>query len=146
LQTLQRVDEAAKEYQTTLALNEHYFLAHLNLGAIFLSRRQSADAKREFERAAELEKDDGRAVANLAVVALEVGDYPQAIAYAQRALQIDRNLTMCHRLLAVALQKQGRLDEAIEECRRLLAVSPKDAEARLMLERLVASKGARPQS
>jgi Flp pilus assembly protein TadD len=86
LQTLQHADEAAKEYQTSLALNEHYFLAHLNLGAIFLSRRQHADAKREFERAAELEKDDGRAVANLAVVALEVGDDPQAIAHAQRAL------------------------------------------------------------
>ena len=141
-QTLQRADEAAKEYQTSLALNERYFLAHLNLGAILLSRRQYADAKREFERAAELEQDDGRAVANLAVVALEVGDYAQAIAYGQRALQIDRSLSMCHRFLALALQKQGRLDEAIEESRRLLAVFPKDPESRLLLERLLASKAA----
>jgi Flp pilus assembly protein TadD len=140
LQTAQQHDEAAREYQTSLTLNERYFLPHLNLGTIFLSRRQNADAKREFERAAQLEPDDGRAVANLAALALQTGDDPQAIAYAQRALQIDGSLSMCHRMLAVALQKQGRLDEAISEARQLVAAFPKDRQAQALLDQVLASQ------
>ncbi len=140
LQTQQRLNEAAAEYQASLALNERFYLAHLNLGSIFLSRRQYAEGKREFERAAELEPDDGRAVANLAALAWQSGDYPTAITYARRALQIDGSLLNSRRLLIVALEKTGRVDEAIDECRRLVAAAPNDAAARSQLERLLAGK------
>jgi protein O-mannosyl-transferase len=144
LQTIQRPDEAAREYQTSLALNERFNFAHLNLGTILLSRRQFADAQREFERAVELEPDDARAMANLAAVAFEGGDSSKAIDYARRALRIDSSLSLCRRLLIVALQKEGRLEEAIEECRRLVEASPKDAQARSQLEQLLArQRGAR---
>ena len=51
-------------------------------------------------------------------------DYPRALEAAQRAVARFPDLPIAHRYLAATLGQLGRIDEAQEELRRTMALSP----------------------
>jgi Tfp pilus assembly protein PilF len=69
----------------------------------------------------------------------QLGQYDEAIASSRHALSIDPSLIICRRLIATALEDQGRLSHAIDELNTALILSPNDADVRNQLARLRAA-------
>lgn len=63
--------------------------------------------------------------ANLSVLALVQGDYPQAEKYARSALEIDPEDGNSHNNLGLALKHRGRTDEAIDAFKACVKRNPK---------------------
>jgi Flp pilus assembly protein TadD len=140
LQKMGRLDEAAAQYRTVLALDDNDEEAHNNLAVILSGRREYEEARRQLLRAIEVKPDYVQSYVNLGVLSAATGRYADAIAYSQRALELDPLMLGCHSTIALALRAQGRLDEAISQYRYLVQAAPADRQARLELARTLAMK------
>jgi len=143
-QGLKVYDKAAEEYRASLALDESIATAHNRFGWILWAQHLDADADREFKRALELDPTNIEANAHLAGLARAHGDFEQSNSYCHRALELDPKLIDYRRLVAFNLRDLGRLDEAIAQLESVLAVAPKDAEARTELTHIREMKGGAP--
>ena len=79
-------------------------------------------------------------LAGLALLCRTFGKSEQSIAYAEQVLAIDDSVLHSQRLWAITLFDQGRLDEAIEHFRQLVAVAPNLDGVRADLEQAEAVK------
>ena len=114
--------------------------AHLNLGTILMARRDYTQARSEFDRVVELDPTNARVQANLAELCLQLRKYAESVAHAKEALELDPNQTRYRRLIVIALRDQGRVDEAIDELRQLIAAAPEDRASQSELARLLAKR------
>jgi tetratricopeptide (TPR) repeat protein len=137
-QTIGRTDEAAKEYEAALALDDHDPEAHNNLAVILSGRREYEEAKRHLHRAIEVSPKYAQSYVNLGVLCAVQGQYADAIAYSQHALELDPLMLGCRYTIALALRAQGRFDEAVSQYRYLVQVAPEDRQARIELQRTLA--------
>jgi tetratricopeptide (TPR) repeat protein len=140
LQKQSKFDEAAVHFRAALTSDEGNAAAHLNLGTILMAGREYVGARREFDRVVELDKNNARAQANLAELCLRLRHYDESIAHAKRGLELDPRQKQCGRLIVIALRDQGRLDEAIDQLRELVAATPEDQASRQELERLLSQR------
>ena len=62
----------------------------------------------------------------------------------EAALALRPDLADAHLFLAQVRGDQGRLDEAIMHCSRVLEMNPRDADARTLLAALQAARNHRP--
>jgi tetratricopeptide (TPR) repeat protein len=143
-QGLKEYGKAAEEYRVSLTLDESIATAHNRLGWILWAQHLDAEADREFKRALELDPTNIEANAHLAGLARAQGDFEQSNAYCRRALELDPKLIDYRRLIAFNLRDLGRLDEAISQFESVLAVAPKDAEARTELAHIRDMRGDAP--
>jgi tetratricopeptide (TPR) repeat protein len=143
---LKRFDDAAAAYRAALAIDERDPATHNGLGVVLFAQRRYPEAGREFHRALELDENDAEACANLSTLYRVLREYPQSIAYGQRALDLEPTWLPCQRLIALDLRDEGRIDEAIDRLRSVVAASPNDAEARAQLTELLARKRGNPQA
>jgi tetratricopeptide (TPR) repeat protein len=140
LQKQSKFDEAADHFRAALASDEANAAAHLNLGTILMAGREYVGARREFDRVVELDKDNARVQANLAELCLRLRRYDESIAHAKRGRELDPKQKQCSRLIVIALRDQGRLDEAIDQLRELIAATPDDRASQRELERLLSQR------
>lgn len=81
--------------------------------------RQALDLYREAARRSPLE-----ARAHVAQIALEIGEYEQALEAADSLLALDSRSAEAHNLRGIALRRLGRVDEAVAAYREVLARRP----------------------
>jgi tetratricopeptide (TPR) repeat protein len=124
----------------TAAQSEHL----IALGDSARRDRRSAAAKRELDRALELDATSVSAYGGLALLSRTLGDFEQSNDYAQRALQLDDDFYYCQRLIAWNLFDLGRSDEAIERLRQVAAEAPRAEEVRADLALALSAKGDSP--
>lgn len=146
LQGKSQFDEAADHFRAALKSDEGNAAAHLNLGTILMARREFTDARRELDRVAELDPDNARAQAIFAELCLQLHNYDESLAHAHRALEIEPNQTRYRRLIVIALRDQGRVDEAIDQLRQLIALAPDDRASQRELTRLLAQRADKSPS
>jgi len=103
--------------QRNAAADAFFSLAEVNQG-----QRAWTEAIQALQRAIQLRPDHLRARANLAEIYTELDQTKRA---AKEYLALAR-----------ALQRQGQVDKAMEQCRRVLDVDPGNAEARALAEAL----------
>ncbi len=103
-------------------------------------QQQYLEGRAEFERTLEIEPNNAASLAGLALLCRVLGEFDQSIAYAEQALAIDDSVLHSQRLWAIALFDQGRVDEAIERLRQLVAVAPNLVGVRADLEQAEAVK------
>jgi tetratricopeptide (TPR) repeat protein len=141
LQKAGRFNDAAAEYRAALAIDDRLAEAHNNLGFLLLKERKFDEAKSNYLRALEIDETLVDAHVNLAFLDLTLRDYTQAIAHAERALVLGpQSPTACRLCIALALEGQGRLDEAISKLQEVVAADPDDQIARQQLNRALAIK------
>lgn len=70
----------------------------------------------------------------------------EALAGYRRALELDPELAIAWNALAMALEKQGDLDGAIEAAERLVRLDPDDALGHTSLSRFYQRKGMIPEA
>jgi tetratricopeptide (TPR) repeat protein len=141
LQKAGRFDEAVAEYRAALSIDDRLAEAHNNLGFLLLKRRRLDEARKHYLRAIEIDETLVDARVNLAFLELTLKDYPQAINHAERALALGPQFsTACRLCIALALEGEGRLDEAISKLQEVVAADPDDQIARQQLNRALAIK------
>ena len=127
-------EEARREFQTALALDDSLSAAHGGLAWCYVARKQTGAAKREFERALQLDPGDQDNHLNLALLNRQMGDVQASIEHCRGALAINDNLVPAHRLLAADLETLGRWEEAADRLRIILSLDPNDVDAREKLD------------
>ena len=116
---------------------------HNNLGLIENDRGHYAEAKRQLRRAIEIDPGFADAHMNLALVCLNSRDFAAAISSAQRGLELQPRLTNCHRIIARALEAQGRFQEASRQLEDALTRFPNDAGLQYELAQLLGGSNRR---
>ncbi|HVM59938.1 MAG TPA: tetratricopeptide repeat protein [Verrucomicrobiae bacterium] len=115
----------------TLTKNPRSWMAHTNLGYLFIRLGRLPDAIRENEEALRLNPGSPEAHYDLGVALAKAGRLPEAEAHWEQALRLRPNYAQAHNNLGGALLRQpGRLDEAIGHVKEALRLQPGNAEAR----------------
>jgi pentatricopeptide repeat protein len=100
---------------------------------------QSEKAKQSFETALQVAPGRSRAIVGLGLIAQDKGDLAEAVRQYSLALSAEAS-DVTYVLLANALQRQGRMDEAKAIYQRLAATSPDFAEAQHEAQALLSGK------
>jgi tetratricopeptide (TPR) repeat protein len=89
---------------------------------------RSAEAIYTFRQALAVDPADAEAARDAAIVELTRENYPDTVAFARQALQINQNDALAHDLLGLGLGYQSHFDEAIPEFQRAVQLSPADVD------------------
>ena len=125
LKASERFDEAEAAYRRALEIMPDYVSGHFNLGIVLEALDRPDDAEAAYRRALEL-KPDFEAYINR-------GNGSKAWAASMRR--------SVHTNLGFALQKSGRLDEAIDTYRRHIGIAPNYPDAHVNLSDALLERG-----
>jgi len=141
------LDQASEEARKAVALDPGLSLPHRVLGQIHLRRSAFGPARLEAQQAVDLDPADHRAWVALAD-AYGYSDAPEdrrlGREHFQRALQLGPNDWMAHWRLAVLLQNDGELDEALRHADRARQLDPTAEYAHLTAATCLLWKGDLP--
>jgi len=117
------------------------FAAHMNLGALMLSRLDAQDAIPVLRAAVRIDPKRADAQNMLGTALQSVGRLQEAIAQFRLALQVQPDYLNAHYNLASALVKSGHLPEAVEQFRPVIAAYPDDSHLQNQFGELLAEDG-----
>jgi tetratricopeptide (TPR) repeat protein len=124
-----RLDEAVREYRTTINLNPTLVEPHYNLGLAYQTQGHLDEAVREYQTAIRLKPDHADAHNNLGVAYDNQGRLDEAIKAYQTVIKLKPDYAMAYNNLGTAYYDRGRLDEAIKEYQMALKLKPDYADA-----------------
>ena len=119
--------------------------AHMNLGAILLSRLDPQAAVTELRAAARLDPARPEVHNMLGLGLATLSRYAEAIPQYQMALKLRPDYSSARFNLAAALAKTGRVEEAIANLRQILAADPNDVYAQQRLSALELARHPAPR-
>ncbi len=119
-----------------LEKNPNDAVAHMNLGAILLSRLDPQAAVTELRAAARLEPNQPEVHNMLGLGLATLNRNAEAIPQYQMALRFRPDYASARFNLATALAKSGRIEEAVANLRQILEANPDDAYAKQRLAEL----------
>ena len=140
LMSLNRNDEATAELQRYVRDYPRDADGWSNLGNALAAGGHGADATRAYQRAVDIDPDNGLSQRNLALQLFDANDFNGAVAHAREAVRLTPNDPDPHNLLGLALAGQGRLDDAIAEFRASLRIRPDNNDAAGYLERALKAR------
>jgi Flp pilus assembly protein TadD len=122
------------------------FLAHFNLGALSLSRKETAAALGHLSAALKAEPEQPAALNTYGAALESAGRFDEAIGQFRHVLRIRPGDTTALYNLGNALAAQGQLEEAAADFRQAIAASPDDQTARGHLVEVLRQMGDRAAS
>ena len=126
LKSLGRLPEAADEFRAVIALEPSAAPAYNNLGAVERSLGHLDAAESAYSRAIELDPRYADAHHNLGNLRLQREQFEQAVQSFEAALAIGGESPETFRLLAVALERVGRVEDAVAACERACTMAPQN--------------------
>ncbi len=121
-----RNDEARKYFERALQIYPHYAGAYNNLGVIHMQEGRKEEGKHAFHKTLELDPDFPRAYINLARIYDQEKNYPEVDRLLTRYVALNPSSAEALLLLSKAQVAVGKLDLALENCRRIHALPHKD--------------------
>ena len=112
-----------------LAVTRDNYIAHNNLGTVFMQNKDWDEAAVQFQEALEIRHHFPDAWYNLGMTRLEQERPDEAISCFQKLLQIQPGIAAAHNNLGTALLKVGRLEEASDQFQKAVDLQADDAEA-----------------
>jgi Flp pilus assembly protein TadD len=103
--------------------------------------RKLAEALAQFQRAVELNPDNGRTQSNLGGALSEVGKTTEALEHLRKGVELEPNFADGRNNMGAALARSGALDEAVEHMAKAVEMAPQAAEYRYNFGRVLAAKG-----
>jgi len=118
--------------QKFIAEKDDFAFAHFQLGYVYTALKRPADARPEYEKAMALDPKMSEAPLNLGILLLD-SDPAAAISPLQKAVTLLAAQSRPRVLLGVALERSGKLADAVESYEAALSLDPKDTETALHL-------------
>jgi tetratricopeptide (TPR) repeat protein len=128
-------------WERALAVTERNWIAHNNLGLVYLERRETERAREHFEAALRVRPSFVQARYNLGQVQELDGEFPQAIETYRAALQTRPGHPETLVRLAVLARAQGENEQAIELFDQGIQANPTNAPLWVGLARLLLETG-----
>jgi tetratricopeptide (TPR) repeat protein len=124
------LDDAIREFQRVIELAPEMAAAHVNLGAIYIQKKDYVDAVPALRRALELNPDLPGAEGMLGTALLALGYAAESIRHLEKAQSND--------LLGVALLETGRVRDSVDRLEAALLKRPGDPDLLYYLARALA--------
>ena len=128
-------------WRTTLARNPECWMAHTNLGLVFLQQGKIDDGIAHYRSALQMQPDSWDAEYNLGTALLGKGRVDEAILHCEKAVRVRPTDPDAQVSLGNALFQKGRIDEAIDHYQRAITAHPDHFLARYSLGRALLEKG-----
>ena len=128
-------------WRATIARNPGSWMAHNNLGALYVQKKELEKGLEQFREALEIKPDDVDTLCNFGAAYFTKGEQAEAMASYRKALAINPAHAAAHYNLGLALEKNGEKEEAIAQYRAALTIKPRDAEVLITLGTALARKG-----
>lgn len=141
-----RLDDAIREFREAVRLRPSLAEAHAKLGVIYYSRNEFDLAANAFREAVRQKPELARAAALLGIASVRSGNLDEAIPLLEKGAAVppDPDLgKQCSLFLMEAYHKLGRLDEALDLGRKMVAADPGDADLLYSVYRLHSELGSR---
>jgi tetratricopeptide (TPR) repeat protein len=129
-----RFADAAKEFERALATRPESVEARVNLGTMLANLGDRAGAVEQFRKALKRDPENATSHFNLASLLAQTTTNPErqeALTHVEAYLAARPDDGEAHRLRAQLLRDGGRLEEALPEYARAIALAPGDETARL---------------
>jgi len=123
---------ALEKYKMALQIDQQFFDAWLNAGAIYTRQGKSDKAIVCYQRAL-VSRDDIRAHYNLAAEYFKTGNYVAAEKCLYTVLKMDRRYLQAHLLLGYVFGKTGKNDKAELSIKNVLKIEPENYQAQTAL-------------
>ena len=134
------------EFRTAIRLNPNYVTAHHWFSEWLLYYGQPDEAIEEISLAVELEPLSAAILKDKGAVLYYARRYDEAIEFANRALELNKEFGSAHRILSLAYQEKGLLDKAIKENQLWNDFTHNDLEASISLARCYALAGKKDEA
>jgi protein O-mannosyl-transferase len=118
------LDKAIHDYKTAISLDPAGFIAHYNLGNIYLSEERIDDSIEQYQMALNARPDYAECHNNLGVAFNDKGWTDRAIEQYQMALALKPDYAEGHYNLGQAYIEEGFLDKAIEHYKTAVYLEP----------------------
>jgi len=141
LTSLGKMDEAAAQFQSSLAINPNDDTALIDLGVVYQKTGRVDDAIIQFQKALAIDPRLVQAIGNLGNTLMQEGRMPEAFAQFQKALAVDPANANAHNDLGGFLSQTGQFDEAISQYEKALELDPNLPGARFSLGNALVQKG-----
>lgn len=125
-------DTAAKDYEQFLAKKPDDATAHFDLGYVYTALNRADDAKTQYEKAIALDPKMGAAYLNLGLTLLQTSP-ADAVDPLQHAVDLLPDQARPKFLLATALERRGKLNDAIAQYRAAEKLDANDFDTHLAL-------------
>lgn len=136
-------EEAEREFRRAIELNPNYASSHQWYGLLLMTSRRFAEARREFQRAQNLDPLSLIITLDLGQVDYYSGNSDGAISQAQKTLTYDPSFSAAHDLLGMAYLQKGLPKIALQEFQKYAALSGHDPDALMRLAQTYAALGDR---
>ena len=134
------------EFQTAIKLNPNYATAHHWFAEWYLFNGRTDEAIEEISVAVELEPLSPAILKDKGMTLYYSCRYDDAVEFALKALELDPEFGSAHRLLSLAYQEKGLLNEAIKENQLWNDFTHNDLEASITLARCYALAGKKEEA
>jgi predicted O-linked N-acetylglucosamine transferase (SPINDLY family) len=123
-----QLDEAERCYQDALRLQPQFSPVLVNLGAIYLEKKNPSKAKPLLLKAHEANPNLPQIMSNLGDASVQLKEYPEAIEWCHRAIAL--GFVPAYATLGIALENSGDTNGAIEAYRQLIEKDPQSVSGR----------------
>ncbi len=138
-----RYDDAARVFEELCRVKPDSAEGHTNLGQVYRKQTKLDEAAREFREVCRLAPEGFLGFDNLGSVEEERGDFARAAEYYRESLRLQKDspspATMA--ALGVALIRQGKEDEGIEQLRAAVGRDPAFAHGHALLGKALLKRG-----
>jgi tetratricopeptide (TPR) repeat protein len=121
---LGRLQEAMKDFNTSIGINPDYADAYNNRGIAYDDLGRDADAIEDFRQAIRLKPDCAGAYTNLGIIYSRLGRNQDAIDAHREAIKIDPDYAEAYTNLGIAYSRLGRWQDAIDAHRQAIKIRP----------------------
>jgi protein O-mannosyl-transferase len=128
-------------WRTTLARNPECWMAHTNLGLVFLQQGKIDDGIAHYRSALQMQPDSWDAEYNLGTALLAKGQVDEAILHCEKAVRMRPSDPDAQVSLGNALFQKGNIDEAVAHYQQAITAHPDHFLARYSLGRALLEKG-----
>jgi len=128
-------------WRTTLARNPECWMAHTNIGIVFLQQGKIDEAIAHYRLALQMQPDSWDAEYNLGTALVAKGQVDDAIFHCERAVGMRPTDPDAQVSLGNALFAKGRIDEAIAHYQKAITAQPDHFLARYSLGHALLEKG-----
>lgn len=116
-------------WQDTLQKNPQAWIAHNNLGSIFVGKNMEKEASFHFEETLRLKPDHAEAINNQGFLKLQAGKPEEAVPYFEKAIQLQPRIALFELNLGTALFDMGKLEEAEDHFQTVVKMNFRFGEA-----------------